>query len=69
MAGGGSRSGPGAWVAAGGQDGGDARWARGTSAAAGRRGRAAWRSTASLSAPHCGVHGHAGGQRDVQVGQ
>ena len=67
VAGGGSRSGPGAWVAAGGQDGGDAKWARGPLAAAGRRGRAAWCSAASLSAAHCGVDGRAGGQCDVQV--
>ena len=69
VAGGGSRPGPGAWVATGGQDGGDARWAQGPRAAAGRRGRAAWWSAASKRTPHCGVDGRAGGQRDVQVGQ
>ena len=42
MAGEGSRPGPGAWVAAGGQDGGDASLVRDPLVAAGRRGRAAW---------------------------
>ena len=58
-----------AWVAAGGPDGGGARWARGPLAVAGRRGRAVLWPAASLRAPHCGVDGRAGGQCDVQVGQ
>ena len=69
MAGGGSRPGPGAWVAAGGPDGGGARRAWRPMAVARRRGRADRSPVASLSARPCGVDGRAAGQRDVQVGQ